>query len=132
VRERYRVAEEVLLPSYRHFRLAEMAASESPLWVALRESNVFTARTHQRAGPEGSFVFYTDTQVPLRPLFGVVNVSVGLVRSLLGLVALPLDGGHGLRSGLSSVLFSLPELAFQNIRKGYNDYVPPGQRPPPG
>ena len=65
----------------------------------------------------------------LRSVFGAVNLGAGLLRSLLGLVALPLDGGRGLRSGLSSVLFSLPELAFLNIRKGYNDYVPPGERP---
>jgi len=132
VRERWGVVQESLLPSYRHFRLAEMAASESPLLVALRESNVLTARTHRAADPEGFFVFYTDTQVPLRPLFGAVNVGAGLLRSVFGLVALPLDGGRGLRSGLSSVLFSLPELVFQNIRKGYNDYVPPSERPPPG
>jgi len=122
----------VPLPSYRHFRLAEMAASEPRLLVALRESNVITARTHRAAEPEGFFLFFTDTQVPLRPLLGAVNVGAGLLRSVFGLVVLPLDGGRGLRSGLSGVLFSLPELVFQNIRKGYNNYVPPGERPPPG
>ena len=132
VRENWSVAEAVSLPSYRRFRLAEMAASEPPLLVALRESNAFTARTHSGGDLEGFFVFFTDTQVPLRPLFGAVNVGAGLLRSVLGLVALPLDGGRGLRSGLSGVLFSLPELVFQNIRKGYNDYVPPEERPPPG
>ena len=45
---------------------------------------------------------------------------------------LPFDRGRALRSGLTGVLFSLPELLFQNIRKGYNEYVPPGERPPPG
>ena len=118
VRERWSVAEKSLLPSYRHFRLAEMAASEPPLLVALRESNAFTARTHRAGDLEGFFVFFTDTQVPLRPLLGAVNVGAGLLRSALGLVALPLDRGRGLRSGLSGVVFSLPELVFQNIRKG--------------
>jgi len=132
VRERWSVAERSLLPSYRHFRLAEMAESEPWLLVALRESNVLTARTHGAADVEGFFVFYTDTQVPLRPLLGALNVGAGLLRSALGLVVLPLDRGQGLLSGLSGVLFSLPELAFQNIRKGYNDYVPPDERPPPG
>jgi hypothetical protein len=33
------------------------------------------------------------------------------------------------RTGLA---FGVPELLFQNIRKGYNEYVPPGERPPPG
>ncbi len=132
VRGSWSVAQAVSLPSYRRFRLAEMAASEPPLRVALRESNAFTARTHCAGDREGFFVFFTDTQVPLRPLLGAVNVGAGLLRSAVGLVALPFDGGRGLHSGLSGVLFSLPELVFQNIRKGYNDYVPPGERPPPG
>jgi hypothetical protein len=132
VRERWSVTQRNLLPSYRHHRLAEMAASEPGLLVALRESNVLTARTHRSAELEGFFVFFTDTQVPLRPLLGAVNVGAGLLRSALGLVALPFDRGQGLLSGLSGVMYSVPELAFQNIRKGYNDYVPPGERPPPG
>ena len=90
------------------------------------------ARTHTGGDREGFFVFYTDTQVLPRPLLGFFNLGAGLVRSVLGMAALPLDGGRGLRSGLSGVLFSFPELVFQNIRKGYNDYVPLGERPPPG
>jgi hypothetical protein len=34
-----------------------------------------------------------------------------------------------LRAGLSGALWSLPELAFSNVRKGSNDWVPPAQRP---
>ena len=132
VRDRWRVVETVTLPSYRRFRLAQMERSEAPLVVALRESNVLTARSHRVAAPESFFVFFGDARVPLRPLFGALNVGAGLVRSALGLLELPFDGGRGLRSGLSGVVFSLPELAFQNLRKGYNDYVPPDERPPPG
>ena len=93
---------------------------------------MLTARTHRSAELEGFFVFFTDTQVPLRPLLGALNVGAGLLRSALGLRGAAVRPRAGLRSGLSGVLFSLPELAFQNIRKGYNDYVPPGERPPPG
>jgi len=42
------------------------------------------------------------------------------------------DRRRALRSGLTGVLYSLPELLFQNIQKGYNEYVSPGERPPPG
>jgi hypothetical protein len=70
--------------------------------------------------------------VERRHLAGDRNLGAGLVRSALGVAELPFDGGRGLRSGLTGVLYSLPELLFQNIRKGYNEYVPPGQRPPPG
>ena len=54
------------------------------------------------------------------------------MRSALAVAELPFDRGRALRSGLTGVLYSLPELLFQNIRKGYNEYVPPGERPPPG
>jgi hypothetical protein len=109
-----------------------MAESEPGWLVGLRESNVLTARSHQAADAEGFFLFFTDTSVPARPLLGALNLGAGLLRSALAVAELPFDGGRGLRSGLTGVLYSLPELLFQNIRKGYNDYVPPGERPPPG
>jgi hypothetical protein len=126
------VSERGSLPSYRHHRLAEMQAREPWLLVALRESNVLTARSHRAADEEGFFLFYTDTSVPGRPLLGALNLGAGLVRSVLAVAELPFDGGRALRSSLTGMVFSLPELLFQNIRKGYNDYVPPGERPPPG
>jgi len=132
VRGNWAVSERASLPSYRHHRLAEMQASEPWLLVALRESNVLTARSHRAADEEGFFLFYTDTAVPARPLLGALNLGAGLVRSVLAVAELPFDGGRALRSGLTGVVFSLPELLFQNIRKGYNEYVPPGERPPPG
>jgi hypothetical protein len=132
VRASWSVSERASLPSYRHHRLAEMKAREPWLLVALRESNVLTARSHRAADEEGFFLFYTDSGVPARPLLGALNLGAGLLRSALAVAQLPFDGGRALRSGLTGVVFSLPELLFQNIRKGYNDYVPPGERPPPG
>jgi len=132
VRDRWRVAETLRLPSYRRHRLAQMARSESPLLVALRESNVLTARAHRPAEPESFFVFFSDAHAPLRPLFGAVNVGAAVVRSAFGLLELPFDRGRGLRAGIEGVLFSLPELAFVNLRKGYNAWIPPEERPPPG
>ena len=132
VRSRWSVAERASLPSYRHHRVAEMSASEPWLLVGLRESNVLTARSHGAAEGEGFFLFFTDGAAPARPLLGAINVGAGLVRSALAVAELPFDRGRALRSGLTGVLYSLPELLFQNIRKGYNEYVPPGERPPPG
>lgn len=109
-----------------------MHAREPALVVALRESNVLTARSHRASDREGFFLFFTDTGVLARPLLGALNLGAGLARNAVGLLELPLDRGRGLRAGLTGVAFSLPELLFQNIRKGYNDYVPPGERPPPG
>jgi hypothetical protein len=132
VRSSWSVSERASLPSYRHHRLAEMEASEPWLWVALRESNVLTARSHRASDGEGFFLFFTDGAAPARPLLGALNLGAGLLRSAVAIAELPFDGGRALRAGLTGVVFSLPELVFQNIRKGYNDYVPPGERPPPG
>jgi hypothetical protein len=131
VRTHYAVAQTVALPSYRHFHLARMLERESPLRVALRESNVVTSTLHAPVEDEGFFLFFTDGGVAPRPLLGALNLVAGLGRSALGLLQLPLDRGRGLRSGLSGAFFSLPELFFQNIRKGTNEYVRPEDRPPP-
>jgi hypothetical protein len=132
VRESWSVGEQALLPSYRHHRLAAMAAREPAALVALRESNRLTARSHRASDQEGFFLFFTDGQPLARPLLGALNLGAGLLRGAFGILELPIDRGRGLRSGLTGVAFSLPELLFQSIRKGYNDYVPPDERPPPG
>lgn len=132
VNRRYSVTERVSLPSQRRWQLAGMAAREPWLRVALRESNPWSARTHQPAEGEGFFVFFTDGAALPRPLLGAVNLGAGLARSALGVIELPLDRGRGLRAGLEGVLWSLPELVFQNVRKGSNEWVRPEERPPAG
>ncbi len=120
---RYRVVEKRVLPSYREIRLAQMRDRESAWWVAIRESNTLTARSYRRGHQDSFFLFFTDDAFALRPLFGVLNLTVALGESLWGLVRLPVDGGDTLVSGLEGALVSLPELAFGNIRKGSNDWV---------
>ncbi|MEN8181920.1 MAG: hypothetical protein ABFS46_05230 [Myxococcota bacterium] len=132
VQESYRVVQRSLLPSYRHHRLSAMARQESPLRVALRESNVLTSTLHTPSERDGFFLFFTDGGAGPRPLLGALNLAGGLARSAVGLFELPFDGGRSLRSGLVGAFWSLPELLFQNIRKGSNDYVRPEQRPPAG
>ena len=66
-----------------------------------------------------------------RPLFGAVNLVVGIAASAVGLIALPVDGGATLWAGLKGALFSLPELFFQNIRKGSFEHVRRGGLPEP-
>ena len=120
---RYRVVEKRVLPSYREIRLAQMRDRESAWWVAIRESNTLTARSYRRGHQDSFFLFFTDDAFALRPLFGVLNLTVALGESLWGLVRLPVDGGDTLVSGLEGALVSRPELAFGNIRKGSNDWV---------
>ncbi len=125
VNTRYRVVERRTLPSQREIRLAQMRRRENDLWVSLRESNTLTARSYRRSARDSFFLFFTDDAVPLRPVFGALNLAAALGESVWGLVRLPIDRGETLVSGLEGALTSLPELAFGNIRKGSNDWVPP-------
>jgi hypothetical protein len=128
VRESWRVAEEIHLPSAREYAVAR----EGGFGAALRESNVLTSTVYEPAEGAGFFLFFTDGAWPLRPLLGAANLAAALARSGIGVLSLPFDGGQGLRAGLDGALWSLPELFFANIRKGTNEYLPPAERPPPG
>jgi hypothetical protein len=130
VRSRYRVVARVDLPSFRDYQVERMAERESPLLVALRESNVWTSTLYQPNQEDGFFVFFTDRTLLLRPVLGAVNLLAGALKSSIGLGRAPLDRGRSLRSGLYGELFSIPELVFVNLRKGSNDYVPRDMRPP--
>jgi hypothetical protein len=120
----YAVSERLRLPSYRQRQLAEMRRDENPVWVFLRESNVVTSTLYRVQPRDSIFLFFTDDLVVPRPLFGVVNLVAGLAASGVGLTMLPVDGGETLWAGVRGVIFSLPELVFQNIRKG--SFEPPG------
>jgi len=112
------VAEVVELPSYRKVELGRMYERENPLWVFLRESNTLTSTLYRRAPDDSAFLFFTDTAPAARPVFGTLNVIAGLGVAAAGVALLPMDGGEVLTAGLKGALFSLPELAFFNIRKG--------------
>ena len=122
------------LPSYRKTRLALMYERENPVWVFLRESNTLTSTLYRRAPDDSAFLFFTDDATPARPLLGALNLVAGLGVAAAGLAMLPVDHGNMLRAGLRGALFSLPELAFFNIRKGsfpeFNRRGP--ERPEPG
>ena len=128
VEDTYAVAERLRFASYRHRRLAEMRRAENAAWVFLRESNVVTSTLYRAQLRDSIFLFSTDDLVVPRPLFGAVNLVTGLAASAVGLAMLPVDGGETLWAGLRGALFSLPELVFQNIRKGSFE-PPPSQTP---
>ncbi len=127
----YPVTERLELASYRHARVEEMYRQENPVTVFLRESNTLTSAIYRRNMDDSIFVFFTDDAVVARPLFGAVNLVVGIAASAVGLVALPMDGGATLWAGLKGALFSLPELFFQNIRKGSFEHVRRGDQSKP-
>lgn len=110
-------------PSYRARKLAEMKKHEPPLLVFLRESNTITSTIYRPAPGDSPFLFFSGDTFLLRPLFGTLNLLTGIGKSLFGLAVMPLEGTQHLRLGVKGILFSLPELAFVNLRKGSMEYV---------
>jgi len=118
VRERYAVTEVAEIRSYRRASLEAMSRREGALRVFLRESNTLTSTLYRKPRADSAFLFFTDEAVAARPLFGALNLVTGVGVAAAGLAMLPVDRGATLRSGLTGALWSLPELAFFNIRKG--------------
>ncbi len=113
---------EAWIPSYRTTRLAEMKQHENRLAVSLRESNTLTSSIYRRSPHDSWFLFFTDDRIWPRPFLGAFNVATGIAETTWGLLALPVAGTERLRSGASGLIFSLPELAFLNFRKGTLEY----------
>ena len=129
VDRRWNVAQRTTLWSYRRSQLAEMYRREEPLHVWLRECNTLTSTIYRRNADDSFFLLFTDDAVALRPLFGAVNVAGALGAGAVGVALLPFDRGHLLASSVRGALFSLPELAFVNLRKGSFAYVRRADRP---
>ena len=120
----YEPAEVGEVSSYRRSRLEAMYARENDLKVYLRESNTLSSTIYRRNGRDSFFLFFTDDALPARPLYGALNVVAGAGEMALGVLRAPLDRGRTLWSGFKGVVFSLPELAFVNLRKGTLEYGP--------
>ena len=101
-----------------------MIAADDSAWVRLRESNTWTSTLYRPDERDSYFVFFTDESVLWRPLQGVANLLAGFGKAGLGLARLPFDGGRDMSAGLRGAVFSLPELAFFNIRKGSTVWLP--------
>jgi hypothetical protein len=125
VRDNWRVAEYRELLSLRRLYAKSAYQANSELATLLRESNTLTSRVYQPNDKDSFFVFFTDGNALLRPPLGLLNLTAALGASFVGAVQLPFDGGKSLKSGLRGMLFSLPELAFQNIRKGSSIWLSP-------
>ncbi|MBX3025857.1 hypothetical protein KF840_13195 [bacterium] len=105
-------------PSY-HQQARDRRLRDAPtLATWLAERTVFGAADYRPGPTDSTFLFFTDDAVAARPLFGGANLAVASANALLGLLTWPADRGERLRAGARGALFSLPELAFVNIRKG--------------
>jgi len=118
VRQRFRAGPVAVLPSYRNRKLGQFAALGAGWPVFAAESTTLTSSFYRIKPGDGLFLLFTEDVFWARPLYGAVNLAYGLGGAALGLVAGPFDRGGLLREGLRGALFSLPELAFANIRKG--------------
>ncbi|WP_277458506.1 MULTISPECIES: hypothetical protein [Methylococcus] len=113
VEHHYRVTESLELASRRKLFL-EILDSEA----YLAELSPLSSAIYRSNDEDSLFLFFTDTPVWPRPLFGTANLAVGTAQALAGILTLPFDAGRTLHHGLRGMLVSLPELAFFNIRKG--------------
>lgn len=129
--ERYRGVVRDALPSYRARRLAQMRRDEGALRVFARESNTLSSTVYRRNPRDSWFVFFTDDAPWVRPLFGLANLAAGAGETGVGLLSAPFDRGARLRSGLSGMVFSAPELVFVNLRKGTLEYGRAASETPP-
>ncbi len=107
-----------LLQGRRLRNLEALYDTEDDLLVWLRESNTLSSTLYQVRSKDTPFLFFTDDALLLRPLLGLVNVAYGAAHTLFGVLETPFDGGSHLQQSLRGIFYSLPELAFANIRKG--------------
>ncbi|WP_139559519.1 hypothetical protein [Methylotetracoccus oryzae] len=107
-----------MLPSYRNRALAAFSARGNPLWIRLAEATTATSALYEPRPGDTRFLFFTEDWPWLRPLLGSLNLGYGLLNAGGGVVTAAFDKGERVSEGLRGVLFSLPELAFFNIRKG--------------
>jgi hypothetical protein len=118
---RLRVAGTERIPSFRERVLAELREREPGALVGLREGNVLTSHIYRWRDRDTRFLLFTPEVFWRRPLYGLANLLFALPDATLGLATAPLDRGRRLRRGAYGMLYSLPELAFFNIRKGSFD-----------
>lgn len=118
VLKRYPVEYSTKIPSFRHQKLSQLIAKEEGAWVEIREGNTLTATLYRPREQDGVFLFFTDESVWTRPFLGGANLGAAVVAMTLGMIELPWDEGRLLEAGARGALFSLPEIALWNIRKG--------------
>jgi hypothetical protein len=123
VLSRYHVTQSRDLDSYRSLELAKLKAHQNNAIVSLRESNTVSSRLYTYNPDDALFVFFTDDNWLLRPVFGLFNTATGIGQSVYGFFSWPLDSGKNLKSGATGILMSLPELVFFNMRKGSYKYL---------
>lgn len=118
VRQRYRVQQIQVLPSFRNRKLTELSQQGQDWAKVIRESNTLTSTLYKPVKDDTAFLFFTEEQMALRPVLGIINLGYGLGAAATGLFTIPFDEGQLMLEGARGMLFSLPEVTLWNIRKG--------------
>jgi hypothetical protein len=126
VKQELRVIGVQHIASHRQRELALRMAEDPGLARKLAESTALTSSIYTPRLRDGVFLFFGDGPRWTRPAVGLLNLGWGLGAVLPGAVAAPFDRGARLRAAGSGILFSLPELASVNLRKGSFEYVERG------
>ena len=122
-RWRFRSGKPRVFPSYRNWKLGRFAERGAGWPVYAAEATTWTSSFYERRAGDTLFLLFTEDVFWPRPLYGAVNLAYGLGGAAAGLLAVPFDRGDMLMEGLRGALFSVPELAFGNIRKGSFDGI---------
>jgi len=117
VQQNFSVSSVEILPSFRKRQLDKLYEEGGGL-PFFAESNTLTSKIYSAWEEDSTFLFFTDDKLLLRPVLGVINILYAAGGSLGGIFSLPVDDGSLLKRSLRGIIFSLPELAFFNIRKG--------------
>lgn len=125
VRSSYNITNEKIILSRRLQNLQKMYADENEdaFTVWLRESNTLSSTLYDVREEDTPFLFFTDDALLLRPVLGIINFSYAALYGGMAIFTLPADGGDGLYQAGRGMFYSLPELAFGNIRKGTYGYA---------
>lgn len=118
----YRIESITHLPSYRN-RMLRRLETHGGWTVDAAEASTLTSSVYDPQPGDSLFLLFTENVSWPRPLFGAINLAYGLGGSAVGVFTAPYDGGRRLAEGLRGAVFSLPELAFGNIRKGSFDGI---------
>ncbi len=125
----FSLKDQQFLPARRLRNLETLYEQDSDILVWLRESNTLSSTLYEPRSKDTPFLFFTDDSLLLRPIQGVLNVGYAALHGIGGIITFPFDGGKRFNQAARGVFYSLPELAFGNIRKGSYSTVDSGREP---
>ncbi|MEM7182513.1 MAG: hypothetical protein AAF518_16485 [Spirochaetota bacterium] len=123
VEKKYKVVAKKEILSIRRMYLRWKSQKGKASQFLEKENFAPTSSIFRFSESKQAFLFFTDDSFWLRPGYGLINSMAGLGQFLYGLPKAPFDKGKTARYGLQTVLFSLPEIFFFNIRKGYFPHI---------